>query len=280
VIADGWINLPTFAPEDLDAAPKLARLAEFFGGSEHVLSRTVDELLGGMAAAGIDRGLLASRMHSASGNDPWSGFFPAIETALEIQERHPDKLRCSLLLDDLSSIRDVCHRIRDYASHVGVCDVRAVPALLRTALNHRTLYPVYQTCEELGIPMTLNVGIVGPRVSSEPQLPILLEDVLLDFPDLTVVAAHGGHPWERLLIRLMMKFEKLFLMTSAYSPRYLDPELVAFMNSSRGRHKVIFATDWPVLDFERTVREAMALPLSDEARDRYMSGNLLDVVSW
>jgi predicted TIM-barrel fold metal-dependent hydrolase len=42
---------------------------------------------------------------------------------------------------------------------------------------------------------------------------------------------------------------------------------------TRGKTKVIFASDAPVLSITRTVTEAMALDLPDEVRDNYLYGN-------
>ena len=113
--------------------------------------------------------------------------------------------------------------------------VRVTPLVEQYELNHRLYYPVYATCEELGIPVSINVGIPGPQVRSRCQDPVLLEDVLIDFPGLTVVGAHMGHPYEALLIQYMLKWPQLHLMTSAYLATYMDPALVRFMDSSRGR---------------------------------------------
>ena len=40
--------------------------------------------------------------------------------------------------------------------------------------------------------MSINVGIPGPQVRSRCQDPVLLEDVLIDFPKLTVIGAHNS----------------------------------------------------------------------------------------
>jgi hypothetical protein len=56
-------------------------------------------------------------------------------------------------------------------------------------------------------------------VRSACQHPQLLEDVLIDFPGLTVVGAHMGHPYEALLIGYMLKWPQLHLMTSAFLSR-------------------------------------------------------------
>ena len=71
--------------------------------------------------------------------------------------------------------------------------------------------------------MSINVGIPGPQVRSRCQDPVLLEDVLIDFPGLTIVGAHMGHPYEALLIQYMLKWPQLHVMTSAYLATYMDP---------------------------------------------------------
>jgi predicted TIM-barrel fold metal-dependent hydrolase len=42
---------------------------------------------------------------------------------------------------------------------------------------------------------------------------------------------------------------------------------------TRGKTKVIFASDAPVLSITRTIGEAMALDLPDQVRDNYLYGN-------
>lgn len=52
----------------------------------------------------------------------------------------------------------------------------------------------------------------------------------------------------------------------------VPPELVHFMNT-RGKHKILFASDHPVLDFARCIREAEELPLRDGVLDRFLCEN-------
>ena len=77
----------------------------------------------------------------------------------------------------------------------------------------------------------------------------------------------------------MEKFENLYLMTSAYSPRFIVPEMVQFMNG-RGSHKVMFSPDWPLSGFERFIEQAVNLPLKDEAKRNYLRDNALRVFNW
>ncbi len=70
----------------------------------------------------------------------------------------------------------------------------------------------------------------------------------------------------------MLKYRNLHLMTSAYAPKYLPPDFVHFMNT-RGKDKVIFASDHPALTMERAVSEARALDLRPGVHEKYLYDN-------
>ena len=137
---------------------------------------------------------------------------------------------------------------------------RITPFYLDLRAERRVYYPVYAKCIELDLPLTINTGIPGPPVPGECQNPIHLDRVCLDFPELKLVMAHGADPWWNVAIRLMLKYPNLYLMTSAYAPKYFPPELIHFMNT-RGQDKVMFASDHPALPMDRALGEARALPL-------------------
>ena len=165
-----------------------------------------------------------------------------------------------------------CTRLRELAAHPAVALVRITPLVAQYPLNDKLYYPVYATCAELGLPVSINVGIPGPRVRSACQHPELLEDVLIDFKGLTVIGAHMGHPYESLLMQYMLKWPDLYLSNSAYLAKYMDPALVSFMDSSRGMGRVLFASDHPFLPMDRAVAAARDLPLSDAAAQAYLGG--------
>jgi uncharacterized protein len=78
---------------------------------------------------------------------------------------------------------------------------------------------------------------------------------------------HGGEPWADLCVKLMLKWPNLYYMSSAFAPKHLPAEIVQFMNT-RGAHKVMFASDYPLLDFERCLKEIAEMPFRDEERRR------------
>ena len=159
-----------------------------------------------------------------------------VGAALEVADNaHPGRLLASAMVADPSRPTHVTRAFRELAEHPRLAMVRVAPLFTQVPIHDPKHYPVYQVCEELSLPVSINVGIPGPRVRSLVQHPELLEDVLIDFPDLTVIGAHMGHPFEELLVNYMRKWDRLYLSCTAYAPRDFAPALLRYMASSTGR---------------------------------------------
>lgn len=133
-------------------------------------------------------------------------------------------------------------------------------------------YPLDVKCCELDLPLCLNTGMPGPPLPAEAQNPIHLDRVCIRFPELRLCMIHGADPWWDTAIRMLGKYANLRLMTSAWSPKRLPASLLHFM-STRGRDRILFATDCPVLSMERCLGEAAALDLADEVRRAWLFDN-------
>jgi uncharacterized protein len=109
----------------------------------------------------------------------------------------------------------------------------------------RMLYPLYSYCEERGLPVIVHCGTstFSGSVNAYGE-PALLDPVFRDFPELTVVLAHGGRGWwydQAAFLALMLP--NVWLEVSGLPPARLPdyygrqlPRLAA---------KMIFGTDWP-----------------------------------
>jgi uncharacterized protein len=121
------------------------------------------------------------------------------------------------------------------------------------------------------VPLVVQIGHSAEHMPSSMGRPILLDDVALEIPELTIVAAHTGWPWIEEMIAIAWKHRNVYIGTSAHHPKYWDPALVSFANS-RGRGKVLFGTDFPVMDYADAIEALNALGLREEARDLVLSG--------
>jgi predicted TIM-barrel fold metal-dependent hydrolase len=112
----------------------------------------------------------------------------------------------------------------------------------------------------------MQVGHSAELMPSHLGRPILLDEVALELPELKIVAAHTGWPWVEELIALAWKHRNVYVGTSAHHPRYWDAELLRFANG-RGRGKVLFGSDFPVLEYGDSLHAINELELKPGARD-------------
>ena len=105
---------------------------------------------------------------------------------------------------------------------------------------------------------------------SESGRPIpYLDEVALDFPELTIVGGHIGYPWTTEMIALATKYPKVLIDTSAYKPSRYPEELVTFLRG-RGRKKVLFGSNFPMIQPAECLPEIDALGLDEEARRLFL----------
>jgi predicted TIM-barrel fold metal-dependent hydrolase len=225
----------------------------------------VSATIAAMDAGGVTCGL-ACAWYGPDGpmisNDEVAGFVA----------QYPDRL-VGVASVDLRRPVDAVRELRRAVRERGFKALRVVPWLWGLPPNDRRYYPLFLECVELGIPFCTQVGHTGPLRTSETGRPIpYLDDVALEFPELTIVGGHIGYPWTTEMIALATKYPNVYIDTSAYSVRRYPPELVAYLRTN-GRRKVLFGTNYPMITAARALDGLDALGLDDEARDLFLSGN-------
>lgn len=141
------------------------------------------------------------------------------------------------------------------------------------------LREIYATCEELSIPVIVHTGTsIFPGARNRFGQPLLVEDVAIDFPRLTLVLAHGGRPlWMEEAVFLTRRFSKVYLETSSVPPSKL---LEYFPGLEKIRDRVLYGSDWPgpgVRDLGAHLRAVRTLPLQSETLDKILVENPLKV---
>jgi uncharacterized protein len=141
--------------------------------------------------------------------------------------------------------------------------------------THPRLRALYAACERERLPVLFHTGTsVFPNARNRFADPLLVEDVAVDFPDLTIVLAHGGRPfWTGAAVFLARRFPNVWLEISGVPPSTL---LDYFPTLPRLAAKVLFGTDWPgpgVKDIGENLSAFRALPLSSEAVERILVDN-------
>ena len=239
----------------------LVRVAEDYFNRTDAIFKDIEipELIEAMDRAGVEKCVITTDAER-----------PA-EHVLAFPRAHPDRFVLSLALDPthgMAALRALEHLVRNEP----VVLARITPFMINLPPDDRVYYPVYAKCIDLDLPIAINTGLPGPPMPGKCQDPMYLDEVCVFFPELKLIMAHGADPWWDVAIRLMIKYRNLYLQTSAYAPRYFPPQLIHFMNT-RGQDKILFASDHPVLSFERCVKEAEALDLREGVLDKFLYAN-------
>jgi predicted TIM-barrel fold metal-dependent hydrolase len=148
------------------------------------------------------------------------------------------------------------------------------PITFGLAPNDARCYPLYAKCSELGIPVGMQVGHSAEVLPSDVGRPYFVDRVAIDFPDLKINLSHTGWPWTGEFCSVIWRHPNVFGDISAYFASTLDPELISFMDSSRGRNKVLFGTNG--LDLKRAKEDFESLPISDRTKERVLRANALE----
>jgi predicted TIM-barrel fold metal-dependent hydrolase len=83
---------------------------------------------------------------------------------------------------------------------------------------------------------------------------------------------HIGYPWIGTVLRNLLRWENCYLATNAYAPKYWPQELVDHIRT-RGQDKVMYATEFPVIGWERSLREIGDHDFSDSVRSKLLGEN-------
>jgi predicted TIM-barrel fold metal-dependent hydrolase len=255
---DCWVNVNM---EELGRPDYLVEVASqyFKQGQDFFRNYEVGEMLERMDRLGVERCILTTDPKRPSPH------------VMKFAEKEPERFALGAQLDPRRGMK-ATRALEAFAKGHNVVLARVTPFYLDVAPSDAVYYPVYAKCIELDLPITVNTGIPGPPAPAACQDPIHLDRVCLHFPELKLVMAHGADPWWGVAIRLMLKYPGLHLMTSAWLPKYLPEELLHFMRT-RGKTKVIFASDHPAIQMERCLGSARALDLPPEVLDGYLYAN-------
>jgi predicted TIM-barrel fold metal-dependent hydrolase len=198
------------------------------------------------------------------------------EAALKIMESYPGRLYGRLSFDPREGM-EALRKIDAIARGNPLIKALSVtPFAIQLPPNDKVYYPIYAKAIELDLPVTMTVGLPGPRVPGEMQNPLYLDEPLWFFPELKIVMMHGGEPWEAMCVKLMLKWPNLYYMTSAFAPKHY-PKAVMHYANTRGAHKVFYAGYYPGISYERLQSDLENLELRDHVWPRFLRENAIEV---
>lgn len=169
---------------------------------------------------------------------------------------------------------------RRLIEHFGVKGFKFHPIIQGFYPNDRDVYPLYEVIAEAGLVALFHTGQTGigagMRGGGGLRIkyadPILLDDVAADFPDLQIVMAHPGVPWQDQQLSVALHKPNTWIDLSGWSPKYFEPKLVQYANTLL-KDRVLFGSDNPVILPDRWIADFGRIAIRPEVRPLIMKEN-------
>ena len=149
---------------------------------------------------------------------------------------------------------DITHAIKD----LGLKGVSVDPFSLKTTADDKRFYPIYEKCQELGVPVIITIGPLPIRNGSymEWGSPLAADHICADLPDLKVLLSHAGFPWTQELIAVVWRHENLYFESSIYRHLPGADMLVGAVNTILS-DKMCYASAYPYADYTLALKQFM-----------------------
>jgi predicted TIM-barrel fold metal-dependent hydrolase len=169
---------------------------------------------------------------------------------------------------------------RRLIEHFGVKGFKFHPSVQGFYPNDRDAYPLYEVIAAARLPALFHTGQTGigagmpggGGIRLKYANPLYLDDVAVDFPDMPIVMAHPSVPWQDEALSIATHKPQVYIDLSGWSPKYFPPQLVQYANTLL-RHKVLFGTDYPLIDPDRWIADFAKLDIKPEVRPLIMKAN-------
>jgi predicted TIM-barrel fold metal-dependent hydrolase len=146
--------------------------------------------------------------------------------------------------------------------------------------DDRDVYPLWETAQALGVPVTVHTGTTGlgagmaggGHMKLELSRPVHLDAVAADFPRLQIVMAHPAWPWQDEQLAIAQHKANTWIDLSGWSPRRFSPELVRNISGPL-QDRVLFGTDYPFIRHEQWLDAWATLDVAGDVTEKVLLRN-------
>lgn len=196
----------------------------------------------------------------------------------DLVRQYPDRFIGIAGIDPLKGM-DAVREIRR-CHELGLRGVAIRPFMFGIPPTHAKMYPIYSTCVELSLPIWFHLSINYSTQNMEVERPIHLDVVAQDFPELKMIAGHGGWPWVAELTAVAWRNPNVYIDIASYLPEYLAMpgsgwETLLNLGNSILQDRVLFGSTW--LFMGQSIRQladgVMELPLKEAVKEKWLYHN-------
>lgn len=132
------------------------------------------------------------------------------------------------------------------------------------------LFPIYDACEQLGVPVSIMSGPTAP--SLDFVRPAAVGHVAKAFPKLAIICYHGFYPFVNEILGVALRWENVFIVPDMY---IFAPGGSLYVEAANGamRQQILFGSSYPFRPMAQSINDYRMLGFDDGVIDDVMYGN-------
>jgi uncharacterized protein len=132
------------------------------------------------------------------------------------------------------------------------------------------LFPIYDACDQLGVPVTIMSGPTAP--SLDMVNPAAVGHVAKAFPNLSIVCYHGFYPFVNEIIGVAFRWTNVVIVPDMY---IFAPGGGLYVEAANGclRHQILFGSSYPFRPMAQSINDYRMLGFNEGVIDDVMYGN-------
>ena len=162
-------------------------------------------------------------------------------------------------------------------STLGLKGINLEPGFCNPAAHadDRMLYPIYDACDQLGVPVSIMSGPTTPSLAFTN--PVHVGHVARAFPNLSIVCYHGFYPYVQEMLGVALRYPNVFVVADMYiftPPGHLYVEAAnTFM-----KDQLLFGSSYPFRPMKQSVEDYRKLGFHADVIERVMYTNAKHVL--
>jgi len=237
--------------------------------SNAYLHGSLEMFMDEMEEAGISKAVVINRNAKAF-HPKQNGFIPN-DHIHDLMKMHPDKIVGVAGIDLANEVHDPIEETQR-CFDLGFKSVHIEPGRSLTAFNNdERIFPLYEKCIELDIPIVLMTGpLAGPN--QEYTNPRYIEEVALRYRELKIVCGHGCWPFVTQILGVCFRCPNVYIIPDAYLYMPGADQYVQAANTFL-KDRILFGTAYPYRPLQQTVEDFKALDLEPYAMEKVAAKN-------
>lgn len=264
--ADQWVFNVNDSEKGMGLARKFANMD--IPMPDSILHKSMTHYLSEMDEAGIRKAVVPLRKSPTLDNGD----------LLELLKAWPDRFIGFVGVRPLTESMDRVLRDIDELIVHGPCHgIIMEPGIdpVPWKMDDERVFPIYEKCESLGIPVNVLLGGVFHRPDAPDSglySPLLAEHVAAAFPRLHILLSHAGWPWTVAACAAAINWDNIWLAPDSYLVRHPGAQDYVVGANYRLQDKFVFGSTYPASPMQYTVEQCKSM-LRQEVWEKFFCKN-------